>query len=91
MTKFITREDVIPAHWLTYIYNADPYGLAEGEADYIDSIIGGRCIVEVMSEDYFSWTCDHWFEPGVRGGTVVDVIIYDTLEEGEKKLQESTL
>jgi hypothetical protein len=90
MTKFIPREDVIPAFWLNYIYNADPCGLAEGEADYIDSIIGHR-LMDVVSEDYFSWTCDYWFEPGVQGGMVVDVIIYDTLEEGEKKLQESTL
>lgn len=78
MTNFVSREDVIPAHWLNYIYNADPCGLAEGEADYINSIIGHYAMTEVMSEDYFSWTCDYWFEPGVKGGTVVDVIIYDT-------------
>lgn len=74
--QFDKQEMTIPAHWLTYIHYAECDCLEDGEADWIDQNIPGDAVIECEGEQYFSASCDLWFDESVKAGDVIDVNIF---------------
>lgn len=51
-------EITAPAHWASYLINADASGYDDAEIEAADAYFAGWHVVDVSDDNWFSWSAD---------------------------------